>query len=336
MKMKKNINYFLLFTLFVVINSLLTSCNDSNKGKSEVSDFSNEAIVPPSFDPDSAYAFVQAQIDFGPRVPNSKGHLQCAHYLFQLLSQYCDTAYIEHFNATAYDQTILKSQNIIGSFLPQASKRILLGAHWDSRPVADHDPNPNNHHKPIDGANDGASGIAVLLEIARQLQINKPAVGIDIVLFDAEDYGTPASENLEGDWWGLGSQYWAKKAYKNGYKADYGILLDMVGAKNATFYHEGFSSRYAPEIISKVWGMAYQLGYGQYFFNEPAHPITDDHYYVNKYAYIKMIDIIHQDKQSNTGFPAFWHTLDDNISIIDKNTLAAVGTTVLAVIYAEE
>lgn len=328
--MKSLQKYFLFYLLLF----FMTACQQKKDTTESIT--TQEYVETPEFNSDSAYFYIKNQLDFGPRVPNSEAHKQCAQYLFQQLSFFCDTAYIEHFDAIAYDKTILKSQNIIGSFLPRAEKRILLGAHWDSRPIADHDPNPANRHLPIDGANDGASGVGVLIEIARQLHIQRPDIGIDIVFFDSEDYGTPASENIEGDWWGLGSQYWAKKAFKDEYKAEFGILLDMVGAKNAQFYHEGFSSRYAPEIISKVWGIANQLGHGKYFINEPAHPITDDHYYVNKYAYIKMIDIIHQDKQSNTGFPSFWHTVDDNISIIDKNTLFAVGTTVLAVIYAEK
>lgn len=324
--------------LLIIFLSLLTGACKEGKEKQSMGegDNGNIQIEVPSFNSDSAFQFVKVQTDFGPRVPNTEAHEQCAFYLLEQVHRFCDTAYIQSFDAIAYDKTILKSKNIVGSFLPEAQKRVLLGAHWDSRPMADYDPNPANRNKPIDGANDGASGVGVLLEIARQLHIKNPTIGIDIVFFDSEDYGTPASENLEGDWWALGSQYWAKKAYQNGYKADYGILLDMVGGQNATFYHEGFSSLYAPEVISKIWGKAYQFGYGSYFINESANPITDDHYYVNKYAYIKMINIIHQDKNSNTGFTSVWHTLDDNISNIDKQTLEAVGKTVLAVLYDEK
>jgi hypothetical protein len=327
--MKKNL--FILFSIIIIVSC---SCCQQKEKKSDDGAVS-VGLQAPDFNADSAFYFVKLQTDFGPRVPNSVAHQKCLKQLFTLLQIYCDTAYLQNFDAVAYDKSVLKSTNIIGSFNPTASRRILLGAHWDSRPFADYDPDPKVRDKAIDGANDGASGVGVLLEVARQLRIKNPSIGVDIIFFDSEDYGTPASENLEGDWWGLGSQYWAKNAFKENYQADYGILLDMVGGSNATFYHEGFSSFYAPEIVSKVWSKAYQLGYGNYFINEAANPITDDHYYVNKLAHIKMINIIHQDKKSSTGFTSTWHTHADNISNIDKQTLKAVGETVLSVIYAE-
>lgn len=289
----------------------------------------------PDFDADSAFAFVKAQTDFGPRVPNSAAHQQCADYLKWQLERYCDTVSVQHFRAVAYDKTVLNGQNIMGSFAPEKSLRVLLAAHWDSRHIADFDPIEKNRTLPIDGANDGASGVGVLLEVARQLSIKNPQIGVDILFFDAEDYGTPSSENLPGDWWCLGSQHWSKLCKSTGYKAEYGILLDMVGAANATFYHEQFSTFYASDVVSKVWGTANQLGFGSYFLNEASNPITDDHLYVNQLAHLKMVNIIHQDKSSHTGFPAVWHTQNDNINNIDKTTLAAVGKTVLAVIYNE-
>ncbi len=290
----------------------------------------------PAFDADSAYSFVKEQVDFGPRVPNSEAHRLCADFLTQKMMRFSDTVTVQKFTATTYDGKKLESRNIIASFAPELEKRILLGAHWDSRHIADHDPNPENRRLPIDGANDGASGVGVLMEIARQLQIKRPNVGVDIIFFDAEDYGTPQSENPPGDWWCLGSQYWAKNRGQQDTKAQFGILLDMVGAAGATFYHEGFSAQYAQQILSKVWGKAYQLGYGHYFINNRANHITDDHYYVNTLARIPMINIVHQDKKSNTGFFPPWHTRQDNLRVIDKNTLDAVGKTVLATIYDEK
>lgn len=251
------------------------------------------------------------------------------------LQVYCDTVYVQHFTATAYDGKQLKSQNIIGSFDPDKTERVLLASHWDSRPMADHDALEANRNKPIDGADDGASGVGVLLELARQLQDDRPNVGVDIIFFDAEDYGTPSGVNLPGDWWCLGSQYWAQNLHVPDYNARYGILLDMVGAPDAKFYHEYFSSFFAQDIVSKVWGTAYKLGYGSYFINQQANPITDDHYYVNKLAHIKMIDIIHQDNTSGTGFRPVWHTTYDNIDNIDAKTLGAVGSVLRTVINNE-
>lgn len=324
-----------IFIFFLIIALANYSCRQQ-KEQAINDKGSNIQLQAPDFNVDSAFYFVKLQTDFGPRVPNSLAHQECLQQLFSLLQTYCDTVYLQNFEAFAYDKSVLKSTNLIGVFNFTAKRRILLGAHWDSRPFADYDPDPKMRDKPIDGANDGASGVGVLLEIARQLKIKNPLIGVDIIFFDSEDYGTPASENLEGDWWGLGAQYWAKSAFKQNYHADFGILLDMVGGRDATFYHEGFSSFYAPEVISKVWSKAYQLGHGSYFINEGANPIIDDHYYVNKFAHIKMINIIHQDKKSSTGFTSTWHTQADNISNIDKQTLKVVGETVLAVIYDEK
>ena len=288
------------------------------------------ALLP--FDADSAYSFVAAQTAFGPRVPNSEAHKACADYLIQKMSEYCDTVIAQRFTATTYDGNRLAAVNIISSFAPEKKNRILLGAHWDSRHIADHDPNTENRNNPIDGANDGASGVGVLMELARQLQLANPEVGVDIIFFDAEDYGTPNSEDIPGDWWCLGSQYWAKNKHRADYQAEFGILLDMVGAANATFYHEGVSARYANPYLSKVWGVANKLGYGAYFINKASNPVTDDHYYINTMAKIPMINIIHQDMNGNTGFFPYWHTTQDNINIIDKHTLFVVGQTLMHVI----
>lgn len=293
-------------------------------------------VTLPAFNADSAYLFVKTQTDFGPRVMGSKSHELCKDYLVAKLSEYCDTVAIQSFTAKTFDGKKFSAQNIIGSFAPEKTKRIVLSSHWDSRPFADHDPNPANHKTAIDGANDGASGVGVLLELARQLQKEHPNVGVDIVFFDAEDYGNPEDVKVPGDWWGLGSQYWAKNPFKPGYTADYGILLDMVGAANARFLQEGVSTHYAQDVVSKVWATAYDLGYGNVFVNEPGDMITDDHYYVNQYSKIKMIDIIHQDKSTGTGFGRVWHTLDDNIQNIDKNMLGIVGTTLRQVIINEK
>ena len=312
---------------------LFSQC-DRNKGNKPVE---RECVEAPAFDADSAFAYVKAQTDFGPRVPNSEEQGMCAFYLYETLSGFCDTVVQQVFNAKAYNGTTLYGMNIIGSFAPEKPRRIVLASHWDSRHVADHDPDPANRNCPIDGANDGASGVGVLLEVARQLSLKRPDIGVDIVLFDLEDYGTPEGVHApEGEWWGLGSQYWAEHPHVTDYRADYGILLDMVGDANAKFRYEYFSSEYAQDILTKVWSAASKLGFGKTFVAERTHPITDDHYYVNTLSTIRMIDIIHQDDYSGTGFPPTWHTLNDNIDHIDKNTLSIVGKTLLYVIYEEK
>ena len=320
--------------LFITLLVLFAACNDSHKNKT-VKQEELTAVQPPNFDPDSAFYFVKVQTDFGPRVPNTEAHKQCAQFFQKQLEKYCDKVFVQSFVTHTYDGIKINGKNIIGSFNPENPKRILLAAHWDSRPFADNDPNPANRNTPIDGANDGASGVGVLLEIARQLKEKNPTVGVDIIFFDAEDWGTPNSQNIPGDWWCLGSQHWAKNPHVANYKADYGILLDMVGAPNAKFMQEELSMQFAAKTVAKVWATAYQLGYKEYFINTPSNAITDDHYYVNKLAKIPMINIIHQDHTTGTGFVSTWHTLQDNISNIDKHTLYVVGTTVLAVVYSD-
>jgi len=320
--------------LLGVVALLLSSCGDKKDKKESVTP--EVEVILPDFNADSAFHFVQAQTEFGPRVPNGDAHAQCAVFLTQTLKLYCDTFYVQEYIATTYNGIKLRAKNMIGSFNPDHEKRIFLAAHWDSRPYADHDPDRANHEKPIDGANDGASGVGVLLEIARQLAIKNPNIGVDIIFFDAEDWGPPTGSNLNGDWWCLGSQHWAQNPHLESYRAEYGILLDMVGASDAKFYHEGYSSHYAQSIVSKIWGTAHRLGFSNLFINQPGNPIIDDHLYVNQIAKIPTVNIVHQDNHTGTGFNHTWHTLMDNISNIDKNSLDKVGKTVLAVIYSEE
>ncbi|KRO61924.1 MAG: hypothetical protein ABR80_03050 [Cryomorphaceae bacterium BACL11 MAG-121015-bin20] len=177
----------------------------------------------------------------------------------------------------------------------------------------------------------------MLLELARQFSIKNPTIGVDIILFDAEDYGQPEDSKfpIMQDSWCLGSQYWSKNPHKPNYYARYGILLDMVGAKNATFRKEEISSYYAPNILEKVWRKANQLGYGNHFVFENAKQIVDDHLYVNQITGIPTIDIIEYDPATESNFNKHWHTHKDDMDNIDKNTLNAVGQTLLEVIYNE-
>jgi hypothetical protein len=330
----------ILSSLFFASSLLiLLSCGNENKpGASEVKKAGKTPTVIPDFNADSAYAYVQTQVEFGPRVPNTEEHSLCAQYLYGKLNTFADTAHIQHFKTRAYNGDVLNGKNIIGSFNPKEINRVLLCAHWDSRPYADHDANPENHNKAIDGANDGASGVGVLLEIARQLQKSKPAIGIDIILFDTEDYGPPQDSQQRGEdnWWALGSQYWARNPHVPNYKARFGILLDMVGAEDAVFYYEGYSFDYAAKILKKVWKAGHKAGYKDYFMFEQVGYIADDHLYVNEIIGIPTIDIIHLDRESvNQTFFDHWHTTGDTMDKINKNTLKAVGQTLLTVIFEE-
>ena len=300
--------------------------------------------VGPSFNADSAYAFTKAQCDFGPRDMNSRGHDLCGEWIVSKFKEYGCKVTTQTATLAGYDGTKLRSRNIMASINPEATTRILLCAHWDSRPWADNDPDSANWRKPILAANDAASGVAVMLELARIIGKSKDEkafnkqLGIDFVCFDAEDWGTPQWADVadNADSWALGAQYWSKNL-PQGYEARYGILLDMVGGVGAKFYREGMSMQYAPEIVKKVWRAAREVGFGSYFPKEDGGMITDDHVPVNQFAKIPTIDIIpyYPDCQQSSFGPT-WHTLADNMENIDKNTLKAVGQTLVQVIYKEK
>ena len=328
-----------LLYIVVIINLLFgIGCKKKEKPSPPVPQPVEEQVAVPDFNADSAYQYVKAQVEFGPRVPNTEAHRECARYLAGKMRQYTPDVIEQQGKVRAYDGTVLNFNNIIASFRPGVKARVLLCAHWDSRPFADHDPDPALRRSPIDGANDGASGVGVLMEVARQLRLASPRVGVDIIFFDAEDYGPPEDSQIQSgnDFWGLGSQYWSNNPHLPGYTARFGILLDMVGASGARFTREGFSNYYAPDILDKVWEKAHKIGYRDYFPMEEGAMINDDHYYINKIRRIPTIDIIHLDPNSSNGsFFDYWHTTGDTFDKIDPNTLKVVGQTLLEVIYTE-
>lgn len=291
----------------------------------------------PVFSADSAYFFIEKQVSFGPRVPGTPQHTACGDYLVETLSRFGAEVTEQKADITHYDGRNLPLRNIIGSYFPEKERRVLLFAHWDTRPFADEETEPERQKQPILGADDGASGVGVLLEIARQLQQTPTNVGVDIIFFDLEDWGQPSfdKEFVLGNWWCLGSQYWAEQPHLPNYKASYGILLDMVGAADATFFKEALSVEKASNVVEKVWSCASRMGYGKYFVSKKQGYITDDHVYVNQYHRAPSIDIINL-KDTPTGFAPHWHTLNDDMRNIDRNTLKAVGQTVMEVIYLEK
>ncbi len=310
--------------------------NETSRSEKTSADMPEQKIDIPIFNADSAYYYTEKQVSYGPRVPNTEAHHAAGNWLKSSLERFADTVYVQSTKVRAFDGTVLSIRNFIGSFQPEKRNRILLCAHWDSRPWADHDPDPANHYAPIDGANDGAGSVGVLMEIARLMAENTPSVGVDIIFFDAEDYGKHRLMDLpDQDSWALGSQHWSKSPHKPDYNARYGILLDMVGAQNATFKHEGYSMMYAPNIVRKVWDIAEKQGYDNYFLNREGGFIIDDHYYINKIRNIPVINIIDQRDYTPHGFFEYWHTVKDDMDAIDKQTLQAVGQTVTAVVFME-
>ncbi len=313
---------------------LIVACSAKTETAQEAVATSEEMVSQTEFNADSAYRNVKTQVDFGPRVPGMEGHDKCAKYLVSELKRYgVDTVIEQKTTVTAFNGDKLPINNIMGQINKGAVTRVLLLAHWDTRPWADAEKDKSKHTTPILGANDGGSGVGVLLEIARCLQERKPMIGVDILFVDAEDYGNSGDNE---DTWCLGTQYWIKNLpYSPSRKPQYGILLDMVGGKDAKFHREYVSQYVAPSIVDKVWTAAVASGYGDVFVNELGGSIVDDHVYVNQGG-IPCIDIIETLNPQTMSFNPTWHTLDDNMSNIDRQSLKAVGQTVLNVIYNEQ
>lgn len=306
-------------------NSQTAAVNNANPTETNVKAFEKG----PQFSSQDAYQFIQKQVDFGPRVPGTPEHKQCGDWLYESLKEYVDEITMDYAELTIGDKSKKPCYNIFGQINPTAEKRILFLAHWDTRPWADQENPPSD--QPVLGADDGASGVGVLLALAKVLKENNfNEYGIDILFTDLEDYGKTEWGDKS---YAIGTRHWATEAKKAGYKADLGILLDMVGAANARFAMEGFSQRYAAHVVNRVWSTAKSSGYGQYFVAENGPGITDDHVPINQILNIPTIDIINLPTNSRTAFVDHWHTLNDNMSVINHQTLEAVGQTLVNFIY---
>lgn len=323
-------NPLFTFLLAVVLMITALSCQRDKPSIDTDAEFRKRGNTVPAFSSENAFAYIETQLAFGPRNPNSEGHRNAAVFFEDKLREYSgNNVFVQRFTAEGYDET-LELQNFIAAFNPESRFRILLCAHWDTRPRAEHDPDEELAQKPILGADDGASGVAVLLELARIMSENAPPVGVDIVLFDGEDYGH--EDDL--DRYFLGSRYWSENPPVPGYMPRFGILLDMVGGVDAVFPREGYSMRYAPRVVDAVWGIAKEKGFNR-FSDEPGLAILDDHYILNTIYGLPTINIIHQsrDEFGRWGFPDWWHTHNDDIDIIEKQTLQEVGEVLLELIY---
>ncbi len=328
--------------LFICVFCIgLVACKDEPV-KDQKTNQPPAAVAAPKFQADSAFAMIKKQVDFGPRVPGSAAHIQCGDWMVSTLKTYGANVIEQKGSVVTFDGKNVPLRNIIAEFNPSAKKRIVLAAHWDTRPFADKDPDESKWKKPIDGANDGGSGVGVLMEIARLLQAQAPKVGVDLIFFDVEDYGTPEFVKNQDDnsvfTWCLGSQYWLRQPHKAGYIAEAGILLDMVGAKDATFNKEGKSVDAAPGMVGRLWNTAAKLGHGSYFRDETVQEIVDDHQFMIM-AGIPTANIIDMRPEvkamgfAGYTFGNFHHTHNDNLSVIDVATLKAVGETVIHVVW---
>ena len=297
-----------------------------------------------TFSADSAYTYIAQQLAFGARVPGTQAHEACGDWLLSELARHGAQVKNQHGTMTNYAGKPQAIRNIVAILEGNTSHAILLCAHWDCRPWSDEEELYEDRFEPVMGANDGASGVGVILEMVRQLSIRKSKgefiPTVQVVFFDCEDMGTPAhfTGSQRDHTWCLGSQYWAQqlKIQNSKFKINYGVLLDMVGDPSATFPKEYFSIQYAGGYVEQLWHTAQRLGYGRYFVQQATYyPITDDHYYVNTIAGIPCVDIIDYKTNTETGFAEWWHTQHDDIQNINKQTLQAVGETVLTTICSK-
>lgn len=333
----KRLNYIFYYLIFLLT---LVSCRE-NGSKTETIEtpvFVN--AVAPQLDGSAILTKVQTQVDFGPRVPGTAAHKTCGDWIEAEMRKLGLSVQNQNFPAATYKAIPFTGRNIIASSNLNATKRIMISAHWDSRAYADQDDERINES--ILAANDAASGVAVMMEIAQAIAKDSGNfnIGIDYVFFDAEDMGPPADYEgkYQNDYSGfcLGSDYWSQNPHVPNYRAYYGVLLDMVGAKGAKFKKEGVSKKSAPNIQATIWNTAASLGYGGLFVDQNGPEITDDHWPVIKNLKIPMVDIIDLQGGPNNGtFFDGWHTHDDNMDAMDAGTLKAVSQTLIQVLYNE-
>jgi len=321
----------IFFALFSIV-FLFSSCKDDKKTEetnNSIKKVTNNRVKIPLFVADSAYAFVKKQVEFGPRVTGSVSHIKAQKWFYKKFKSYGATVEMQTFNAKFHYGNKALATNIIAKINPHKKKRVLIAAHYDSRYMAEKDSDPEMKNKPIDGADDGASGVGVILELARILSENPIDLGVDFILFDAEDNGDKEGGDES---WCLGSQYWSKQAVATNYKADFGILLDLVGAYGAVFPKERISKQYAGPLQTVIWDLASRMGYSDLFANIDRGQVNDDHLYVNTIAKIPMVDIISIPDEKG-GFGKHHHTHQDNIKVIDKRTLRRTGQVLLSLLY---
>lgn len=321
----------------IFLAALAVGCSGSSRnatGASAAADDSIEAAA--VFDADSAFSYVRAQVAFGPRVPGTEGNRRCGDYIISELRRHgVDSIAVQTTSATAFNGDALPVRNIFASINPGATDRLLFAAHYDTRPWADNETDPELRNKPIDGANDGGSGVAVMLEMARQIaRTDSLPVGVDLLFVDAEDYGDGESSDEES--WCLGTRRWVKQMpYSQENRPRYAVVLDMVGGAGARFHREYFSDRFAPAVVSRIWEVARRSGYAGIFQNSQGGAVVDDHTVLNS-AGIPAVDVI-ESRNAETGtFPPTWHTHADNIENIDPASLKAAGQTMINLIFNEK
>lgn len=321
--------------LVLLAAALMGACSDRKQDDAVPARFTFTAPRnAPTIDGAAAFALIERQVAFGPRVPGTPAHTACRDFLIDALRGMGWTCELQSFTMPGYDGETLQLHNIVARLHPERTTRVLLTAHWDTRPMADMESDESSKRLPIAGANDGASGVAVLLEVARSLAARPAGIGVDIVLFDGEDYGRSGDESM----FCLGSKYYAASLSTDDVMPVFGVLLDLVGDRDAVFPREGHSDAYARDIVDLFWGRAAALGLRQ--FSSSRHdPIIDDHVPLNQVAGIKTINIIDAELVGHATSDErrkYWHTLQDTPAQCAPETLAAVGNLLLHVLHGME
>ena len=267
----------------------------------------------------TALTYVEKQMSFGPRIPNKPGHQLEADWLLTELRARADTVIVQEITHRLRNGEVLHLRNFFARFRPEATERVLFLAHWDTRPMADKSANLARQRMPVPGANDGASGVAVLLGVADALKARPPASGVDLLFVDGEDYGDFAdtSDVLIGSRWFAAHQ-------PPGYQPLFAVLFDMVGDKDLQIYQEGQSLAFAPEVVQRVWRVAAERGHDRQFIPSVRHTLTDDHVSLQK-AGIHAIDVVDFD------YP-YWHTTDDTLDKVSAESLQIVGDVAVALV----
>lgn len=313
--------------VYALIVGLLAACNTHQKPHERL------VLAPaPKFNADSAYSYIRKQVSFGPRVPGTNAHSACGNYLVSILMQFGATVSQQKDSVLTYNGSKLPLHNIQASFGTQLPNRVLLATSWDSRAWADR--SDTRTTQPSVGANDAASGVGILLEIARLVGKKHPAIGIDILLLDVENQDRPAFDidpNQTAHFGNLGTKYWAEN--NQDYTATFAIHLNMVGAENATFTLEGNSMQFAPSYTHNIWSIGHALGFENYFRHNRTLHIQDAHAYIYEQTGIPSVNILHYDPNGLGPFWKHWHTHQDTMDAISKQTLSAVGQTLVQVLY---
>jgi hypothetical protein len=275
----------------------------------------------PRFDGSSAYELVRRQVAFGPRIPGSQGHREMAAWVEAYLAERADTVVVQRFTHVTTTGDTLPLINYLARFRPDATPSVLLLAHWDTRPYSDQARNLVDREKPVPGANDGASGTAILLELASMMRDSGPPRAVDLLLVDGEDYGDFTDDRDVF----LGSRYFAANL-PDGFGPEFGVLLDMVGDRDLDLYVEGYSNSYAPEVVDRIWNIAHNMGFGDIFHRSIGTSIRDDHMPLNE-AGIPTINVI-----DFYDYP-YWHTPEDTPDKVAASSLEVVGSVMTRLIY---